>query len=393
MIGSLDRILHRTVAVLNEFLIPGPWTRRDGRRAHPLPIRLGLYPPKNARLRSFIDRGRGWKPFNLDRVPDRIDGEGWWGDPEIVVPIQPEVLLEKAWRKVRLGAWKPQKTRPAPALPRPGLKGRPLVSILIPTTGQTVWTLRGPVDIVANCVWSIREKSTYDNYEIIVSHNGPAPCSVPMIPYIEPGPFNLARKINFMIRHSKGDHLILLNDDTEVIEPGWIEALLEFAQEPDVGVVGGRLYYPDGRIQHAGAVFGYRTLLGCAHVGHPYDCPEAAYPREFSAMIGACMMIRRGEFLDEAFPHAWDADYCLRMRSRGLRVVYTPHARLFHHESVSLKPSGPSYFHELLRFRCRWPGCLPDPFHVKESATCRHHIARSRATSGGPIGDGGGIIC
>ncbi len=372
MIGLWRRVMYRTAAVLNEFLIPGPWTLRDGRRAFPLPVRLGLCPPKNARLRSFIDRGRGWKSFNLDSVPDRIDGEGWWGDPEIVVPVQPEVLLEKAWRKVRLGAWRPQKARPVLPLPRPGLKGRPLVSILIPTAGRIVRTLRGPLDLVANCVQSIERKSTYPNYEIIIAHNEPDQPSVPSIPYAPKSPFNLANKINFLIRQAKGEYLILFNDDMEVIEPSWIEALLEFAQQPDIGAVGARLHYPDGRIQHAGAVFGYGTFLGCAFAGHPYDCPSVARPREYSAVIGACVMIPRGEFMDERFPYAWDADLCLRMRARGLKVVYTPYARLFHLESVTVKPGGPSYFHELIRLHRRWPRCIPDPYYLPRTEICRH---------------------
>ncbi len=213
--NCIEKRIRRT-CLINQFLLPGPWTLRDGRRAIPLPIRIQFRPPPEARLRSFIDRGNGWKPFNLDHVPPGIDETGWWGDPEMHVPIPPTTLLVKAWQMVRIARYK---TRPAsntpPTLPRHPLRGKPLVSILIPTTGRIVHTFRGPLDIAANCVRSIREKSTYDNYEIIVSHNGPHPCSVPSIRYDEPGPFNLARKINYMIRQARGDYLILLNDDTD----------------------------------------------------------------------------------------------------------------------------------------------------------------------------------
>jgi GT2 family glycosyltransferase len=228
------------------------------------------------------------------------------------------------------------------------------------------------MDLVTGCYRSITAKSTYADIEIIVAHNGRVPPGIPAVRYPDPGPFNLARKMNFLIDRARGRYLILLNDDTEVIEPDWIQALLEFAQQPDVGAVGARLHYTDGRIQHAGVVFGLATLCGHVFMGHPWDCPGAARPREFSAVSGACMMFRRGERMDERFPATFDVDFCLRARACGRRVVYTPHARLFHHESASLKLGGSSYFREMLRFRRRWPGCLPDPFYTADRSDCRH---------------------
>jgi hypothetical protein len=369
MIGLWKRYRLKQVATVNEFLLPGPWTVRHDRRAIPLPVDLNLHFPPGARLRSFIDRGRGWERYDVDHVPRRIEGAGWWGDPGVFVPVALEPLLEKAWRKWRLGGWRRQRTRPVSPLPRPApIRERPLVSILIPTDGAIIQGLRGPQDLIANCRRSIVEKSTYSNYEILIAHNGRISPGIPSVHYRSPGKFNLAHKWNFLIDQARGDYLILLNDDTEVIEPDWIQALLEFAMRPDVGVVGPKLHFPDGRIQHAGIVFGLATLCGHVFMGHPHDCPGTAHAREFSAVTAGCLMMRRGERLDERFPGTFDVDLCLRMGKRGLKVVYTPWSRLFHLESATFRLTGPGYFHELMRFRRRWPDCLPDPFYLSDRA-------------------------
>lgn len=373
MLDLCRRYAVKQVAAINEFLLPGLWTFRNGRRALQLPVDLNLHFPKGSYLRSFVDRGNGWKRLDSSPVPHRIEGPGWWGDPAVFIRVPLRLLLRKAWRKFRLRGFVRQKTIPMPTLKRPRLKSRPRVSILIPTDGRTVQGIRGPVDLIAQCYRSIVNKSTYPNYEVLVAHNGRITPGIPAFKYdAPPGPFNLARKLNALIERAQGEYLVLLNDDTEVIAPGWIEALLEFATQPDVGAVGARLHYTDGRIQHAGVVFGLATLCGHVYMGHPYECPGASQPREYSAVTGACVMIRRGERLEEALPYTFDVDLCLRLRARGLRVVYTPYARLFHHESSTLKLGGASTFRELLRFRRRWPACLPDPFYVQDTVECVH---------------------
>lgn len=370
--GLWKRYRLKRVASINETLLPGPWQIRNGRRALPLPVDLPLFPPRGAVLRSWVDRGYGWKPLRLEGVPPRLEGPGWWGDPELCVRVPPESLLAKAWRKWRLGAWRRQANRPVPTLPRPALKSRPLVSILIPTNGKTVVGLRGPVDLVANCYRSIVAKTSYPNYEILIAHDGRIAPGIPALPYAPGRPFNLAHKWNWMIDRARGEYIILLNDDTEVIEPDWIQALLEYATQPDVGVVGCKLLFPDGRIQHAGVVFGVGTLCGHVFMGHPEDCPGTQRPREFSAVTAACLMTRRGERLDESFKGIFDIDLCLRARRKGLKVVYTPYAKLFHLESATFRLSGPGYFHELMRFRRKWPNCLPDPFYTEDLPECDH---------------------
>jgi GT2 family glycosyltransferase len=227
---------------------------------------------------------------------------------------------------------------------------------------------------VADCVRSIREKTTYPKYEILVAHNGRINPEVTGLHYPAAGPFNLAHKWNWLIDRARGDYLVLLNDDTLVIEPDWIQNLLEFAVLPDVGVVGPKLLFPDGRIQHAGIVFGLATLCGHVFMGHPHDCPATAYPREFSAVTAGCMMVRKGTRLDEDLPGTFDVDACLQARKRGLKVVYTPHAKLFHLESATFRLAGPAYFEELKRFRRKWPDCIPDPFYTPDRADCVHPV-------------------
>ena len=139
--------------------------------------------------------------------------------------------------------------------------------------------------------------------------------------------------------------MLLFNDDLEVISPDWLTAMLEYSQEPDIGAVGAKLLYPDGRLQHIGMVLGVAGLA--AHAFHQHPGVSAGYAgsaiiaRNYSAVTGACLMTRRRVFdevggFDERFPIDFnDVDYCLRLRRAGYRVVFTPWAQLYHHESAS----------------------------------------------------------
>jgi GT2 family glycosyltransferase len=158
-------------------------------------------------------------------------------------------------------------------------------------------------------------------------------------------PFNWSAINNRTAREARGDQLLFLNNDVEVISPEWIQAMLENAQRQEVGAVGAKLLYPDGTVQHAGVVVGLEGFAGNAFVGLTGDAPGhgglAAVVRECSAVTGACMMVRRAVFeqmggFDEELPVAFnDVDFCLRLGARGLRVVVTPHALLCHRESAS----------------------------------------------------------
>lgn len=233
------------------------------------------------------------------------------------------------------------------ALPllQPAVQGQPLVSILIP--------FRDGAKLLARCLESIRRKTDYAHYELVLIDNGSVEKSTRNLLAREkerPGvtvlridePFNFARLNNRGAGAARGEHLLLLNDDIEVLAPGWLSAMLEHSQRPAVGAVGAKLLYPDGSIQHAGVVVGQDDIA--AHAFHlcPHDEPGAQRVRTCDAVTGACLMTRAALFrelggLNETdLPVAYnDIDYCLRLRERGLLVVYTPHAKLLHRESAT----------------------------------------------------------
>lgn len=232
--------------------------------------------------------------------------------------------------------------------------GNPLVSILIPTAGRVAQTASGPRDLALSCIRSIVERTTYPRYEIVLVHNGRV--SPELEAYMESGPhrlvvhepagpFNFAKTVNFAARQARGEHLLFLNDDTEVMTGEWLSAMLEFSQQREIGAVGGKLFYPDGRLQHVGVVLGIGG--GACHVlaGQPGNSPgyfgSAWVIRNYSAVTGACCMTRKSVFqevggFDERFATDFnDVDYCLRVGAAGYRVVVTPFAQLYHFEGAS----------------------------------------------------------
>lgn len=222
------------------------------------------------------------------------------------------------------------------------------VSIIIPTKNNAV--------ILKQCIDSIVNKSTYKNYEVIVIDNGTTENDA--IEYMEslkkqsgfkvlsyPYEFNYPLINNFGAENAGGKHLVFLNDDTEVITPDWVEALLEYSQMPDVGAVGALLLFPNGQVQHAGIVVGMRG--SASHAFYKSDGSSAGYlnlirtVRDVSAVTAACLMIKAetfkkaGAFNPQFKVGLNDVDLCLRLLDMGLYNVYTPHAKLFHHESLT----------------------------------------------------------
>jgi len=248
---------------------------------------------------------------------------------------------------------------PAPGLfrMRYRIRNRPLVSIIVPTAGRTRDLGDRVVDLLPNCLGSIAEKTTYDNYEIVLGDDGalpdhivafldqlPVPVTRVSFPPKEDG-FNYGRKLNFIAQHGKGEHFILFNDDTEVITGEWMEALLEFSQQEEIGAVGPKLWFGDGRLQHIGMVVGVNGMVAHAFHGHPGSIPgygfSAQIIRNYSSVTGACLMTKKTLFerfggFDDRFQFDFnDVNYCLKCRQAGLRVVFTPYSQLYHLEMAT----------------------------------------------------------
>ncbi len=234
---------------------------------------------------------------------------------------------------------------------RRDIKGIPLVSIVIPSAGATI-NLRGvQVCLLEQCLHSIYRLSTYSNIEVVVVDGYDIPKQ--LLEKLEQWkvvlvrcdrPFNFSERMNLGVRAAKGDFILMLNDDTKVITPSWIETMLEFAQQKEIGAVGVKLFYPNGLLQHAGMVI----LAGLpTHAFHQaagdyegYYCSNIVN-RNYLGVTGACLMMRREVFeevggFDENFPQNFnDVDLCLRLCILGYRSVFTPFAQLIHYESVS----------------------------------------------------------
>jgi GT2 family glycosyltransferase len=233
--------------------------------------------------------------------------------------------------------------------------GTPKVTVIIPTAGAIRETPMGTRDMALACLRSIVQRTDYPHYDIVLALNGQLSDELSRFIAGEPrvrtiasetaGPFNFAATINRAARQATGDHLLLLNDDTEVISPEWMRAMLEFSQQREIGAVGARLLFPDGRLQHIGVIVGIGG--GACHVmsGLPGDSPGyfggAWIIRNYSAVTAACLMTRRNIFedlggFDERFATDFnDVDYCLRAREAGYRIVVTPFATLHHFEGAS----------------------------------------------------------
>jgi GT2 family glycosyltransferase len=256
---------------------------------------------------------------------------------------------------------------------RPALADRPKVSIVIPTRG-TVREIRfEPKVLVHHCVRSILEESTYDDYEIIVVYDSDITEDVitdlrkfdsDKLKLIEwDRPFSFSGKINVGALHASGEQLLLLNDDMEVATPDWLERMVMYCSLPDIGAVGGRLLWEDGRLQHVGVHF-EGGLPG--HLYHGFDREYGGYSNvvkvanDLLAVTGACLMTPRDLFwevggLSNRFPVNYnDVDYCLKLRTLGKRVVYDPDLIMYHFESSSRDTDVEDWEKE--RLLDRWSG-------------------------------------
>ncbi len=248
----------------------------------------------------------------------------------------------------------------------------PKVSVLIPT--------RDRVDLLAQAIEGIETKTDYRNVEIVIVDNGSVEDetrqyleSTPHRVIRDDLPFNFSRLNNLAAREATGDLLLLLNNDTEPISPGWMRAMVEHAMRPEVGAVGAKLLFQSGKVQHAGVVLG---IGGVAGHSHKYFAGDAAGSfqalnmlRNYSAVTAACLMLRKsvfdevGGFDEEHLAVAFnDVDFCLRIRDKGYLIVWTPYALVTHYESESrgydLNPSEIDYM------IARWGDeLLRDPYY------------------------------
>ena len=260
----------------------------------------------------------------------------------------------------------------------------PLISIIIPNKDH--------IDDLKRCMDSIDQKSTYQNYEyVIVENNSTDPATFEYYKKLEAenekvhvvywdGVFNYSAINNYGASFARGEYFLLLNNDTEIINPNCLEELLGYCMRSDVGAVGARLYYEDDTIQHAGVVIGFGGIAGHCFVLQPRGttgyCHRIICAQDYSAVTAACMMVKRTAFeevggLSEELQVAFnDIDFCMKLRKAGYLIVYNPYAELYHYESKSRgledTPEKVARFNrEISVFEKRWPDILRngDPYY------------------------------
>jgi O-antigen biosynthesis protein len=272
------------------------------------------------------------------------------------------------------------------------------VSILIPT--------RDLGEMLDQCLASIFNQSHYPNYEVIVIDNGSIEADTQTLfkkwQNLEPErfrvhsldiPFNYSKLNNFAVTQASGEFLLFLNNDTTVITPDWIEAMVEQARRPSIGAVGAKLLYPDQTIQHAGVVLGIAAGTGHSHKHFPAEAfgymGQIVSICNYAAVTGACLMCRRQIFeqvggFEETLTVGYnDIDLCLKFLEQGLRNVYLPHVQLYHYESKSrgqdLTPEKQArFFQETAWMRQRWPVWMERDPYYSPNLTTRHETYQIR---------------
>lgn len=301
------------------------------------------------------------------------------------------------------------------------LEEQPLISILIPNKDH--------VTDLKRCIDSVLRLSTYRHLEIVVVENNSAEketfdfykelesgyaerfskietkdggrtlldsgapaerIDIRVVQWKEG--FNFSAINNFGVPETKGEYLLLLNNDIEVITPGWIEEMLMYAKRPDVGAVGAKLYYTDDTVQHAGVIIGLGGVAAHSHLDFPKEAPgfmnRLRVVQNLSAVTAACLLMRRSVYeeiggMDPGYQVAFnDADFCMRIRSRGYLIVFTPFAELHHDESKSRgvedTPEKAERFEsEVQRFKAEWTEILSkgDPYYNPNLTTREENFA------------------
>lgn len=239
---------------------------------------------------------------------------------------------------------------------------------------------RDGIPLLSRCIESLVKKTGYADYEIVIvnndSHSDEARDYFSQTKHRVlnfEGPFNFSAINNFAVERTECPWLLFLNNDVEIIDSEWLSAMVEHVQRPEVGAVGARLLYPDDTIQHAGVVLGVGGIAQHAFRGFPAEDPgvnrQLQVTRNYSSVTGACLMTRRevfnevGGFDEERLPVTFnDVDLCLKLHRAGYLIVYTPFAKLYHHESATRRRSVEALETDVMRER--WPDFLErDPFY------------------------------
>ena len=260
----------------------------------------------------------------------------------------------------------------------------PVVSIIIPNKDNA--------PLLRNCLSSILEKTSYENYEVVIVENNSTEdatfalyeelkryTNIRIVRWKGKG-FNFSEICNFGVKHSHGQQLVFLNNDVLIITPNWIEEMLMYSQRSDVGAVGAKLYYLNGSIQHAGVVLGMGEIAGHIYHGAPQNTigymGGLQIVQNMSAVTAACMMVKRQVFeeagqLASEFPYSFnDVDLCIKIRKAGYLIVWTPYAEAYHLESRSRGYNTNSenkrrLVQETALFKARWEKelAMGDPYH------------------------------
>lgn len=273
-------------------------------------------------------------------------------------------------------------------LPEP----KPLVSVIIPT--------RNHLKLLKDCLDSILKKTHYSNYEVLIVNNqSDDPDTIAYFETFQGNdkifvleydhPFNYSAINNFAVQHARGDVLVFMNNDIEVISPDWLDEMVSHAIRPDVGAVGALLYYDDNTIQHAGVILGVGGVAGHAYLNWPREKflqkPGMFTVRNYSAVTGACMAVEKrkfeevGRFNEKQLPIIFnDVDFCLRLLEKDYRNLLTPYAELYHHESASrghdsTKKQRNKHKHEQQYMLKKWEAMLKnDPAYNPNLALSRN---------------------
>lgn len=309
----------------------------DSQYQYDMLLRLTSSTEKIAHIPSIMYHSRE------EQLPQQLRNELHFGDSEVAVQVLQD-HFNRIGREARVSYDQDNGVYHADY----AIVGEPLISLIIPNYEHR--------EDLEKCINSVLNLSTYRNFEIVIIENNSQ--SQDIFEYYEqvktderirviqwPEAFNYSAINNFGVSQARGEYVVLLNNDTEVIAPDWLQRLLGYAQRDDVGAVGARLLYSDHTIQHAGVIIGFRGVAGHAFAHLPSTevgyMNRAVAAQNLSAVTAACLMMRKSLFekiggFEEKLAVAFnDIDLCLKIREQGYNIVYAPKAELYHHESLS----------------------------------------------------------